>query len=92
MLPAETLMTGRCPIDLSGKSSFWNSNPHVSVVTSLPRPVDERVEATNAFNDFGKPLAFPDFSRRTWLRHFFFESNCLCAPSTMIRRKAYEVA
>jgi GT2 family glycosyltransferase len=80
------------PDRLERQVEFLDSNPHVSVVTSLPRPVDERGEATKAFNDFERPLTFPDFSRRTWLRHFVFEGNCLCAPSAMIRHEAYEAA
>ena len=80
------------PGRLERQVDFLNSNPHVSVVTSLPYPVDERGEATKAFNDFERPFAFPDFSRRTWLRHFFFEGNCLCAPSAMVRREAYKIA
>jgi glycosyltransferase involved in cell wall biosynthesis len=78
------------PDRLERQVEFLDSNPHVSIVSSLPLPVDERGEVTSAFNDFERPLAFPDFSRRTWLRHFFFESNCICAPSAMIRREAYE--
>jgi glycosyltransferase involved in cell wall biosynthesis len=78
------------PDRLQRQVDFLDANPHVSVVTAVPCAVDERGEATKAFDDFERPLAFPDFSRRTWLRHFFFESNCICAPTAMIRREAYE--
>jgi glycosyltransferase involved in cell wall biosynthesis len=78
------------PDRLQRQVDFLDANPHVSVVTSLPWAVDERGEGTKAFDDFERPLGFPDFSRRTWLRHFFFESNCICAPTAMIRREAYE--
>ena len=70
--------------------AILDANPHVSLVFGLPRPVDEHGLPTAAFNDFGRPLTFEDFSRRTWLRQFFFDGNCLCAPTAMIRREAYE--
>jgi glycosyltransferase involved in cell wall biosynthesis len=78
------------PDRLQRQVDFLDANPHVSVVTSLPYPVDEHGDATKAFNDFERPLTFPDFSRRTWLRHFFFESNCICAPTAMIRCEVYK--
>jgi len=78
------------PDRLQQQVDFLDGNPHVSVVASLPRLVDERGGPVKAFSAFEKPLTFPDFSRRTWLRHFFYEGNCLCAPSAMIRREAYE--
>lgn len=30
----------------------------------------------------------PNRSRHEWLRHFFFEGNCLCHPSVLARRQA----
>ena len=62
-----------------GVSRQIGFNSRLDVVTSLAYAVDDRGDATKAFNDFGAPLAFADFSRRTWLRHFFFAGNCLCA-------------
>ncbi len=80
------------PGRLRKQVGFLDANPDVSLVFGLPRPVDEAGLPTAAFNDFGLPLRFPDFARRTWLRQFFFQGNCLCAPSAMIRREAYEAA
>ena len=78
------------PGRLQKQAAFLDSNPGVSLVFGLPRFVDEAGEPTAGFNDFRLPLGFPDFSGRTWLRQFFFGNNCLCAPTAMVRRTAYE--
>ncbi|MBL8528902.1 MAG: glycosyltransferase [Burkholderiales bacterium] len=80
------------PGRLRKQVAFLDANPDVSLVFGLPRAVDEAGLPTAAFNDFRLPLTFPDFARRTWLRQFFFHGNCLCAPSAMIRREAYDAA
>ena len=78
------------PGRLQKQVAFLDSNAGVSLVFGLPRFVDEAGEPTAGFNNFRLPLGFPDFSRRTWLRQFFFGNNCLCAPTAMVRRSAYE--
>jgi glycosyltransferase involved in cell wall biosynthesis len=80
------------PDRLTKQVDFLEKNPDVSLVFGLPEFVDENGRPTTGFNNFTLPLTFPDFSRRTWLRHFFYEGNCLCAPTAMIRREAYEAA
>ena len=80
------------PGRLRKQVAFLDANPDVSLVFGLPRAVDEEGLPTAAFNDFRVPLTFPDFTRRAWLRQFFFHGNCLCAPTAMIRREAYTAA
>jgi hypothetical protein len=48
-----------------------------------------RGDTTNNHFDFTLPFTLRDFSRKSWLRYFFFHCNCLCAPTAMIRRSAY---
>jgi glycosyltransferase involved in cell wall biosynthesis len=78
------------PGRLRKQVAFLDANPNISLVFGLPRPVDEDGLPTAAFSDFDLPLTFTDFSRSTWLRRFFFNGNCLCAPTAMIRREAYQ--
>jgi glycosyltransferase involved in cell wall biosynthesis len=80
------------PGRLQRQAAFLDANPAVALLFGLPRPVDEAGSATTARDDFHCPLRFPDYSRRTWLRQFFFSGNCLCAPTAMIRREAYAAA
>ncbi len=80
------------PGRLRRQVAFLDANPDVSLVFGLPRPVDEDGLPTEAFNDFAAPLRLAPFTRRAWLRHFFFHGNALNAPTAMIRREAYEAA
>jgi len=77
------------PERLARQVAFLDANPGISLVFSLPLTVDEGGMPRPPLNDFEVPLRFADFSRRSWLRMFFFGSNCLCAPTAMIRREAY---
>ncbi len=80
------------PGRLRRQVAFLDSHPDIALVFGLPRPVDEDGLPTTAFNDFAYPLRFEAFSRRAWLRHFFFHGNILNAPTAMIRREAYAAA
>ncbi|MDO9713513.1 glycosyltransferase [Paracraurococcus lichenis] len=80
------------PDRLQTQVAFLDAHPEVSLLFSLPQPVDEVGRPTQAYNDFRVPMSLPDFSRRSWLRQFFFYGNCLCAPTAMIRREAYVAA
>jgi len=77
------------PGRLERQVAYLEANASVSLLFGLPRIVDENGAAAAPFNDFLRPLDFPDFSCRSWLREFFFRGNCLCAPTAMIRRDAY---
>jgi hypothetical protein len=80
------------PGRLRRQVEFLEANPEVSLVFGLPHPVDDDGAPADAYSDFTQPLRLPDFSRRMWLRQFFFTGNCLCAPTAMIRREAYQAA
>jgi hypothetical protein len=80
------------PGRLRRQVDFLEANPDVSLVFGLPQPVNDDGAPAEAYSDFSQPLLLPDFSRRTWLRQFFFTGNCLCAPTAMIRREAYAAA
>jgi len=77
------------PGRLQKQVNFLDSRPDVSVVVGLPMPVDEDGNECEPYNDFDRPLSFPDFKIATWLNSFFFRSNCICAPTAMIRRSVY---
>jgi glycosyltransferase involved in cell wall biosynthesis len=75
---------------LETQVAFLDTNSNVGALFGMPVFVDDRDDQTVGFNDFTVPLRFPDFSRVTWLRQFFFHGNCLCAPTAMIRREVYQ--
>lgn len=78
------------PGRLDRQVAFLDSNPGIAAVFGLPQTIDEYGQETESFFDFTIPLSLPDFSRTTWLRHFFLTGNCLCAPTAMIRRAVYK--
>lgn len=80
------------PERLARQAAFLDANPMVDAVFGMPEAVDEHGAPTQPYNDFTVPLRLPDFSRRSWLRQFFFAGNCLCAPTAMIRRSAYDLS
>ena len=77
------------PQRLQHQAEFLNRHEDISLVFGLPRTVGEYDEPVAGYNNFTIPLRFRDFSRTMWLRYFFFNSNCLSAPTAMIRRQAY---
>jgi glycosyltransferase involved in cell wall biosynthesis len=80
------------PDRLRRQVEFLDANPSVSLVFGLPIVVNEAGERIAAYNDFNAASRLPDFSRRSWLRQFFEQGNCLCSPTAMIRREAYAAA
>lgn len=74
------------------QEAFMRANPAVGAVFSKVNYVDEsgnliteahRIKHGDIFDQANR-------SRADWIRRFFFEGNCLCHPSVMIRRECYE--
>ena len=79
------------PKKLEKQVDFLDRHPEVAAIFTQARIVDEQGR------DFPEPSHFyctifqqPNRSRYEWLRHFFFKGNCLCHPSVLIRRSAYD--
>jgi glycosyltransferase involved in cell wall biosynthesis len=77
------------PGRLEKQVAFLDGHADTGAVFAMPRFVDETGASTESFSDFRAALKLPDFSRRSWLRQFFFKGNILCAPTAMIRRSCY---
>ncbi len=77
------------PGRLERQVAFLIANPEIGAVFGLPRIVDESGQPTKSFFDFTIPFSLPDFSRKSFLKFFFFHGNCLCAPTAMIRSAVY---
>jgi LPS sulfotransferase NodH/glycosyltransferase involved in cell wall biosynthesis len=79
------------PRRLETQLSSLRERPGVAAVFSVPLQIDESGQPAEGYGRlFAVPFADPEPTRQQWLRHFFFNGNCLCAPTAMIRRAAFE--
>ncbi|MDR3562968.1 MAG: glycosyltransferase [Negativicutes bacterium] len=79
------------PQKLSRQVCFLADNPNVGAVFSYAQLINETgddfVDETHFYHgvfDQGNR------GRHQWLNHFFFQGNCLCHPSMMIRRGCFD--
>lgn len=80
------------PDKLARQVEFLDANPNVAACFTRVEFIDEQGEIFQPDeNDFyGKIFEEPNRSRAQWLNYFFHNTNCLCHPSAMVRREAYE--
>jgi glycosyltransferase involved in cell wall biosynthesis len=81
------------PGKLEKQVRFLRDNPHVAAVFGMPRFIDQRgAPLADSFNGdvFQAPFTKNLRTRPDWLRHFFYEGNCLCHPASMVRRAVYD--
>jgi glycosyltransferase involved in cell wall biosynthesis len=83
------------PGKLEMQLRFLRANPRIWATFGLPHFIDERgkplpKEANHNANVFEAPLREGLASPAAWLRWFFFNCNCLCHPTIMIRRAVFE--
>jgi glycosyltransferase involved in cell wall biosynthesis len=79
------------PPKLEKQVRFLDGHPDVWAVFGYARIIDEDGK------DFSDPRHFyssifkqPNRTRFEWLRHFFYNGNCLCHPSVLARRECYK--
>jgi glycosyltransferase involved in cell wall biosynthesis len=84
------------PDKLQRQVSYLDAHPEVAAVFGLAEFVDEQGEPLEASEgqDFRPNFFIPEMqggqTRESWLRHFFLRSNCICAPSGMLRHAAID--
>jgi sugar O-acyltransferase (sialic acid O-acetyltransferase NeuD family) len=80
------------PDKLQKQVDFLNSHPGHGAVFTDAQIIDDDGSAFSDKNHFYFSIfTQPNRSRYEWLRHFFYEGNCICLPSVMIRRECYDV-
>lgn len=75
---------------LEKQVDFLDQNPEIGAVFSHVQPIDQD---GNDFADehfYTKIFLQSNHSRSEWLNRFFYEGNCLCHPSALIRRQCYQ--
>jgi glycosyltransferase involved in cell wall biosynthesis len=83
------------PGKLEKQVAFLTANSAIAAVFGMPRFIDERgtpLPSGGEVNSdiFKTPILENLQSRQDWLRHFFFQCNCLCHPTAMMRRSVYD--
>ena len=79
------------PAKLERQVDFLDRHPEVAAVFTQARIVDEQNrDLPDSSHSYCTIFQQPNRSRHEWLRHFFFEGNCLCHPSVLIRRSVYD--
>ena len=79
------------PEKLAKQVDFLDRNDKYGAVFSYAQIIDEAGEIFTDENHFySKIFVQENKSRHEWLRYFFYNGNCLCHPSIMIRSECYE--
>jgi glycosyltransferase involved in cell wall biosynthesis len=79
------------PGKLARQVSLLDAKPAVGAVFSLPEIIDESGAAASGDAIAGTAAIFDqrNRSRHAWLAHFFDRGNCLCHPSSVMRRSLF---
>ena len=75
------------PEKLKRQVTLLDARPEVGAVFTHARMVGEHGQT---LSPTGELFARTNQSRFAWLRRFFFEGNCLCHPSVMVRRQVHD--
>jgi predicted O-linked N-acetylglucosamine transferase (SPINDLY family)/GT2 family glycosyltransferase len=78
------------PHRLETQINFLDAHLGVSAVFSHAQIIDEHSNNFEGEHPYKSVFIQPNHTRFEWLRHFFFDGNCLCHPSLLIRRQCYE--
>ncbi len=78
------------PDKLEKQVRFLDEHPQVGAVFSHAMIIDEDGgRFTDASHFYTGIFQKPNRNRFEWLNHFFFQGNCLCHPSVLIRKECY---
>jgi glycosyltransferase involved in cell wall biosynthesis len=79
------------PEKLEKQVEFLDKNPKIGAVFSYAQFIDEdSKDITNTEHHYAKVFLQQNRSRFEWLNYFFYNGNCLCHPSILIRKECYE--
>lgn len=79
------------PERLEKQIAFLDTHNEVGAVLSRAHIIDEESRPfANKDHFYYSIFDQPNRSRYEWLNYFFYHGNCLCAPSSIIRKSVYE--
>jgi glycosyltransferase involved in cell wall biosynthesis len=79
------------PTKLMQQVGFMDAHKECAAVFAYPVFIDEYgCNITDAFHKDANVFFVENRNRIEWLNHFFYNGNCLCFPSALIRREVYQ--
>ena len=80
------------PEKLERQVAFLDANENFAACFTFVEFVDEQgnPQELDAEDNYKNVFDKDNRSRAEWLNYFFYNANCLCHPSAMVRREAYE--
>lgn len=76
---------------LEKQIQILDSNPEIAACFTLVKIIDDLGdELKNETHPYYKIFMQPNRRRQEWLNWFFYNGNCLCHPSLLIRKEAYK--
>lgn len=77
-----------CATKLEKQVSYLEQNPKIAAVFTHVEMIGE--SGSKLSEDQAAIFSQPNRTRHEWLHHFYFNGNCLCHPSVLIRKECYE--
>ena len=78
---------------LEKQVKFLDENPDIGAVFTNAKIIDENGKDFENKNHFYYSIFDQEnLNKNEWLRYFFFQGNCLCHPSAMVRKNAHDKA
>lgn len=68
---------------------FLQQNPKIGAVFTKATIIDQDGAAFKQKHFYSNIFDQPNRTQAEWLRFFFYNANCLCHPSALIRKKVY---
>ena len=78
------------PNKLEVQLNFLNSHPEIGAVFSYAKIINDDSKEFQGKHFYKNIFIQPNRNRFEWLNYFFYNGNCLCHPSILIRRECYE--
>jgi glycosyltransferase involved in cell wall biosynthesis len=79
------------PGKLAKQLAFLEANPQIAAVFGHPVLVNEQGQPfTDGTHKDAEVFFVENRGRHDWLRQFFYNLNCLCHPTVLIRRQIYK--
>ncbi|WP_271251632.1 glycosyltransferase [Pseudanabaena sp. Chao 1811] len=78
------------PNKLEIQLNFLNSHPEIGAVFSYAKIINDNSDDFEGEHFYKNIFIQPNRNRFEWLNYFFYNGNCLCHPSILIRRECYE--